>query len=153
MVPGSAQEARGQAMSPNASELEILQRHAGLPRRERMRIEKLMTAQERAVLQEFRERMRNGLKQVSADLSPRPFLRHSPRMKLILTELVDERLKVKEGILAPAARESVQQWVHRLVEQPQSQSSQLVSLDGLSAWLKDSFSQLGIGRSQQGRPL
>jgi hypothetical protein len=118
-----------------------------------MRIEKLMTAQERAVLQEFRERMRNGLKQVSADLSPRPFLRHSPRMKLILTELVDERLKVKEGILAPAARESVQQWVHRLVEQPQSQSSQLVSLDGLSAWLKDSFSQLGIGRSQQGRPL
>lgn len=153
MVPGSAQEARGQAMSPNASELEILQRHAGLPRRERMRIEKLMTAQERAVLQEFRERMRNGLKQVSADLSPRPFLRHSPRMKLILTELVDERLKVKEGILAPAARESVQQWAHRLVEQPQSQSSQLVSLDGLSAWLKDSFSQLGIGRSQQGRPL
>ena len=153
MGPGSAQEARGQPMSLNASELEILERHAGLPRRERVRIEKLMTAQERAALREFRERMRNGLKQVSADLSPRPFLRHSPRMKLILTELVDERLKVKEGILAPAARESVQQWVHRLAEQPQSQSSQLVSLDGFAAWLKETFSQLGIGRSQQGRPL
>jgi hypothetical protein len=118
-----------------------------------MRIEKLMTAQERTALREFRERMRNGLKQVSSDPSPRPFLRHSPRMKLILTELVDERLKVKEGILAPAARDSVQQWVDRLAEQPQNQSSQLVSLDGLSAWLKDSLSQLGIGRSQQGRPL
>ena len=153
MVPVSAQEARGQAMSLNASELEILQRHAGLPRQERMRIEKLMTAQERAALKEFRERMRNGLKQVSADLSPRPFLRHSPRMKLILTELVDERLRVKEGILAPGAQASVQQWVDRLAEQPQNQSLQLVSLDGFAAWLKESLSQLGIGRMQQGRPL
>ncbi|MFM1975388.1 MAG: hypothetical protein RL145_234 [Pseudomonadota bacterium] len=140
-------------MAHNASELEVLERHMALPRRERVRIEKLMTAHERATLRQFRARMRNSSRLVEEEASPRPFLPHSPRMKLILTELVDERLKVKDGILAPAARASVQQWVDRLVEHPQSHVSQFSSVSGLADWLKDSLSQLGLFRTQKGQPL